>query len=217
MELTRFLHGRADSRTTGLVLHHGRSYDACAALFFGGRRRHVYTRLAALSGVQPGDRILDVGCGTGYFTRIMGQAAAPGGTAVGLDPSGDAIAEARRVTQLANCTFRNGIAEAIDAPDGAYDVVVSSLMLHHLPEDLRPRVIGEMYRVLRPGGQVLIADFRPPANRVGRQIVGAITGPMMKNTAVELVEPMARAAGFAEIVPGDVRPWMHYVQATKPA
>ena len=217
MELARFLHGGPDSRTSGLVLRHGRSYDAFAAAFFGGRRRQVYTRLAALSGVEPGDRSLDVGCGTGYFTRIMGHASAPGGTAVGVDASEDAIARARRLTRLENCTFVNGIAEAIDVPDGTYDVVVSSLMMHHLPENVRPRVVGEMYRVLRPGGRVLIADFRPPASRLGRYIVGAITGPMMKNTAVDLIEPMIRTAGFEGITTGDVRPWMRYVQARKPA
>ena len=217
MELARFLHGSPDSRTPGLVLRHGRSYDAFAAVFFLGRRRHVYTRLAALSGVRPGDRVLDVGCGPGYFTRIMADAAGPGGAATGVDASDEGIAEARRVTRQPNCTFMNGIAEALEAEDGAYDVVVTSLMLHHLPEDLRPRAVAEMFRVLRPGGRVLVADFRPPASRLGRHVVGAITGPMMQHTAAELIEPMVRAARFAEIDTGQVRPWMHYVQGRKPA
>ena len=217
MELARFLHGAPDSCTPGLVLRHGAGYDAFAAVFFGGRRRHVYTKLAELSGLTAGDQILDMGCGPGYFTRILAGAAAPGGSAVGVDASEEAVAQARKVTRLANCTFVDGVAEAIEAPDGTYDVVVTSLMMHHLPEDLRPRVVEEMFRVLRPGGRVLIADFRPPASRIGRHIVGAITGPMMRNTAVDLLEPMTRTAGFEQIVTGDVRPWMHYVQARKPA
>lgn len=217
MELARFMHGGPDARTPGLVLQHGAGYDAFAAVFFGGRRRHVYTRLAAVSGVKPGNRALDIGCGPGYFTRILAQAAAPGGSAVGVDASEAAVAQARKVTPLENCTFVNGVAEDIDAPDGTYDVVVSSLMMHHLPEDLRPRVVDEMFRVLRPGGSVLIADFRPPASQLGRRIIGAITGPMMKDTAVDLIEPMTRTAGFEQIVIGDVHPWMHYVQARKPA
>lgn len=216
MELARFLHGSPDSRTPGLVLRHGRSYDAFAAVFFLGRRRQVYTQLAALSGVRPGDHVLDVGCGPGYFTRIMADAAGPQGRATGLDASEEGIAEARRVTRQPNCTFVNGITEAIDADEGTYDVVVTALMIHHLPEDLRPRAVAEMFRVLRPGGRLLIADFRPPASRLGRHVVGAITGPMMQHTAVELIEPMVRAAGFAEITAGDMRPWMHYVAGRKP-
>lgn len=215
IELARFLHGRADPRTRGLVLHYGGSYDAFAAVFFGGRRRVVYRRLAILSGVRPGDRVLDVGCGAGYFTRIMAAAAAPG-SAVGLDASDSGIARARRVTPQPNCTFVGGIAEAVDAADGSYDVVVTSLMLHHLPEDVRPRAIAEMYRVLRPGGRLLLADFRPPSSRLGRRLVGAVTGPGMQHNAVDLLEPMAREVGFDEIAVGDVRPWMHYVRGRKP-
>lgn len=216
MELARFLHGAPDGRTSGLVLHHGRSYDAFAAVFFLGRRRHVYGHLADLSGLRPGDRVLDVGCGPGYFTRILAEAAGPDGSAVGLDASEDAIAQARRVTRQANCTFVEGIAEEIDAADGTFGVVVSTLMLHHLPDDVRPRVVAEMCRVLRPGGHVLIADFLPPAHPIGRRIVRAVTGPMIERSGVELIEPVTGDAGFVEIQSGDVRPWLHYVRGTKP-
>jgi ubiquinone/menaquinone biosynthesis C-methylase UbiE len=197
---------------------HGRGYDIYATVFFGGRRHRVFNRLAAESGARPGDRVLDVGCGTGYFTRLMAQAVAPGGTAHGVDPSGDAIEHARqRVARLDNCTFDEGVAEALDASDGAYDVVVSSLMIHHLPETLRHRAIGEMSRVLRPGGLVLIAEFRPPTSRIGRRLVTALTGHnAMANNRVDLLEPMTREAGFEQPRFGDLRPWIYYIQARKP-
>ena len=56
MELARFLHGAPDYRTAGLTIDHGRAYEAFSAVFFGGRRRRVYTALARLSGARPGDR-----------------------------------------------------------------------------------------------------------------------------------------------------------------
>jgi ubiquinone/menaquinone biosynthesis C-methylase UbiE len=178
------MHGTSSTGTLGMLRDHGqaRSYDLLSSLFFFGRRRRVFTRLAALSGARNGDRVLDVGCGTGYFTRVMAEAVAPGGTALGVDPSREVIARARRLTPLADCTFAEGIAEALDAPDDSYDVVVSSLMIHHLPETLRPQAIGEMFRVLRAGGRVLIADFRPPTTPLGRSLLmGHVISPAMKN------------------------------------
>jgi ubiquinone/menaquinone biosynthesis C-methylase UbiE len=77
-------------------------------------------------------------------------------------------------------------------PDGSYDVVVSSLMIHHLPETQRPRAIREMLPVLRHGGQVLIADFRPPTNRIGRRLIGSVISPAMLNNPVHLLDPMVR-------------------------
>jgi ubiquinone/menaquinone biosynthesis C-methylase UbiE len=216
MGLARFLHGTHGTGTPGVLVGHGHTYDMFAAVHFGGRRRWVFTRLADESGARPGDRVLDVGCGTGYFTRVMAEAVMPGGTAVGVDPSREVIAYARRRTRLANCSFSEGIAEALEAPDGSYDVVVSSLMIHHLPERLRPRAIGEMFRVLRSGGSVLIADFRPPASRVGRHLLGALTDRIMAENRVDLLEPVVREAGFEQLHNGDLRPWIHYVRAAKP-
>jgi ubiquinone/menaquinone biosynthesis C-methylase UbiE len=213
-------HGRPKTRTPGVLIGHGpgRSYDLLSTLFFFGRRRRVFTRLAALSGARPGDQVLDVGCGTGYFTRVLAERVAPRGTALGVDPSREVIAYARRLTRLPNCTFSEGIAEALEEPDDSCDVVVSSLMVHHLPEELRPRAIGEMFRVVRPGGRVLIADFRPPTTRIGRYLLaGHVVSPAMKDNPIHLLEPMVREAGFEQVRGGDVRPWLRYVRAVKPA
>jgi SAM-dependent methyltransferase len=161
-------------------MRHGRGHDILSAVFFGGRRKRVFTELAALSGARPGDRVLDVGSGTGYFTRVMARAVGPDGAAEGVDPSPEGVTRARRVTHLANCTFSEGVAEALDSPAAAYDVVVSSLVIHHLPEELRPQAFQEMLRVLRPGGRVLVADVRPPATALGRLLMGRHS-PSMRN------------------------------------
>ena len=212
--------GRPGTRTPGKLMGHGqgRRYDLLSTLFFLGRRRRVFTRLTALSGARPGDQVLDVGCGTGYFTRLLAEAVAPGGTALGIDPSPEVIARARRSTRLPDCTFSKGIAEALDAEDQSYDVVVCSLMIHHLPETLRPQAIREMHRVLRPGGRVLVADFRAPTTRIGRLLLkGHVISPAMRTNPVHLLEPMVREAGFQQIRAGDVQPWLRYVHAVKEA
>ena len=185
-------------------------------LLLGVGRRRLFRRLVALSGARSGDRALDVGCGTGPFTRAMATAVAPNGAALGIDVSAEAVGSARRRTRLANCHFSEGTAEAIDAPDGTYDVVVSSLMLHHLPEAVRQKAIDEMFRVLRPGGRTLVAEFSPPTSLVVRRVVGPILSPAMTDNPVHLLEPLARSAGFQQVRFSRLRPWTVYIQAVKP-
>lgn len=209
-------HDTADTGTHGHHMHHGLAHDVLAAVLFGGRRRRVYTNLAMRSGARRGDRVLDVGCGDGYFTRVMANAVGAAGTALGVDPSPEAIARARQVTRATNCTFSQGVAEHLDASDGSYDVVVSSLMVHHLPEAMRAQAIREMFRVLRPGCRVLIAEFRPPRNPIVRYLIRPVTSPAMQHNPLHLLEPMIQDAGFQHLHSGDLNPWIHWVQAVKP-
>lgn len=193
-----------------------RLYDLLGHVFFAGRRRRVLRQVAALSGAGPGDRVLDVGCGTGHLTRIMARAVGPGGSALGVDPSWEALARARRVTRARNCSFAEGRAESLDALDGSFDVVVSSLMVHHLPGQARAQAIGEMFRVLRPGGRVVVADFRPPANRLLRRLVRPVVSDAMEHNPVHLIESMVSDAGFEKVGTGEALPWIHCVRGARP-
>ena len=171
----------------------------------------------AAAGVKAGDRVLDVGCGPGYFVRMLAEAIGPTGSAVGIDAAPEMIDYARRKARhLSNCRFGSGSAEALPFPDASFDVVVSSLMLHHLPDELRLQAAAEMKRVLRPGGAVLLADFTIP-ERGAWHVLAAITGhaggQMIRR--VSPLEPLVAEAGFTGPISGEAPPWLHYVRAIK--
>src|SRR6266511_3048766 len=76
---------------------------------------------------------------------------------------------------LPNCRFQPGAAESLAFPDSAFDVVASSLIVHHLPEEGRLEAVCEMPRVLCPGGTLLLADFRMPERDAWR-LLGSLHG-----------------------------------------
>jgi ubiquinone/menaquinone biosynthesis C-methylase UbiE len=219
MSFGRLMQGKPHADTPGVTIGTPRAYELCGAVCFAGRRHRAFSRLAALSGAEAGDRVLDVGCGTGYLTRRMAAQVGPQGAVTGVDPSPPVLAYANRKNRRASgapCVYREGTAEALDLPDASFDTVVTSLMLHHLPEELRPVALGEMCRVLRPGGRLLVVEFRPPTTGIGRHLVHGGLGHAMSHNRVDLLDGLVTDAGFEVRGSGDVRPWLTYVQAVRP-
>ena len=210
-------HSSQPAATRGHVLGAPRFYDTVVDVFFFGRRLAAFQALIAAAGVQPGQRVLDVGCGTGYFARLLARAVGPEGLVIGIDPSPAMITYAsRKAARAANCRFQVGTAESLDFPAEHFDVVVSSLMLHHLPEDLRVAVLREMRRVLRPGGKLLVAEARVPRRGLGWRLLARMHGYDRMARMVPHLEPLAAQAGFTEIRTGEAPPWLRYVQASRP-
>src|SRR5260370_27594142 len=149
--------------TRGHTLGAPHVYDAFGSLVFVGRRRPSFEALIDAAGVKPGQHVLDVGCGTGYFARLLAEAVGNDGLVVGVDASPEMIRYASdRARRTTNCQFQLGTAEALSFPAEHFDVVVSSLFMHHLPDDLQLAAVSEMRRVLRPGGTLLIQDAHVP-------------------------------------------------------
>ncbi|EID52803.1 methylase involved in ubiquinone/menaquinone biosynthesis [Saccharomonospora xinjiangensis XJ-54] len=215
MVFRHLLRGRAQADAPG-ALRQARLYDLMSLVVFNRHRRRVYGRIVELSGAQPGDRVLDVGCGPGYLTALAAGAVASEGDAVGIDPSEPMIDRARQVRGHGNCSFELGKAEALTAPDASFDVVLSSLALHHGPEAARAKAISEMYRVLRPGGCAVVVDFRPPQGRLGQHLAGVLAGNDMRHNPIDRLAPMAQDAGFTSVTSGDLGFSLHYVRAYRP-
>jgi ubiquinone/menaquinone biosynthesis C-methylase UbiE len=203
--LSRIL--KAHTRTEGTVIDRVHMYEAVSTLAFMGRRRRVYRRIVDLSGAQPGDRVLDVGCNGGYLVRIFAKAVGPNGRAFGIDPSESAIEYARKKARP-NSAFTVGVAQDLGFPTASFDVVASTLAVHHIPETERETAFREMFRVLRPGGSLLVADFRPGGH-------APHTGGMSHIDPTEL-DDFTENAGFKIESHGDL-PMLRYVQAVRPS
>ncbi len=137
-----------------------------------------------LLGLQPGQRVLDVGCGSGVVTRDMARRVSPSGRAVGLDPSVEFLTIARDLARQDGldgvAEFREGSALALPFGDAEFDVALAATVLVHVPGGVG--AVPEMARVVRPGGRVGIFDFdgdsllvSHPDRTLTRRIVAAFS------------------------------------------
>lgn len=118
----------------------------------------------------------------------------------------------QKAAAIRNREFQVGVAEALPFPGDHFDVVVSSLVIHHLPEDLRVRAVEEMRRVLRPGGRLLVAEARNP--RHGILSLLARTATIAWRGKCQIWTRRC-VAGFHDIRNGEVPPGLRYVTAVK--
>lgn len=150
------------------VMHSAsRHYDLLAALLTLGREPALRERLADLASLAPGEHALDVGCGTGSLALVAKRRVGPAGSVRGVDAAPEMVAQARAKAAKAklDVAFEVARAEALPFPDASVDVVLGTLMLHHLPSAVRERFAREVRRVLKPGGRVLAVDFEAPARK----------------------------------------------------
>src|ERR1700712_5753567 len=121
-------------------------YDPFTRLL-GARRLHE--RLIDQARLRPGDRVLDIGCGTGNLTLLVAKRY-PSVTVVGLDPDPAALDRARRKAIRGKLTaaFDQGFAEQLPYPDASFDAVLCALALHHVTEEHRIASLREVARVL---------------------------------------------------------------------
>jgi ubiquinone/menaquinone biosynthesis C-methylase UbiE len=155
--------------TRGRVLHWTAGYDVLVWLFTHRSDRAFREHLADLAHLVAGESVLDIGCGTGTLAIVAKRQVGASGTVVGIDPSPEMIARATSKAAKAgiDVSFKAAVAEALPFPDGQFDVVLSTLMLHHLPRKVRQQSAREICRVLKPQGRVLAVDFGVPQGKSG--------------------------------------------------
>lgn len=167
-------------KTKGLILDTGWRYDLMEwfldSFLFRGKLWELRKRTADLANIQPGEKVLDVGCGTGTLAMEVARRVGATGQVFGIDPGDNQIARARSKATRRNLSieFQVGVIEHLDFPDQTFDVVLSTIMMHHLSDTLKRQGLAEIARVLKPGGRLVIADFQRPEERsVPRKRFGA--------------------------------------------
>jgi len=164
-------------QTEGRLIRWASFYDGIVnivTLGHAGMLRSITLDHAAL---KPGEKVLDVGCGTGGVTIPAKRRVGKDGVAVGIDPAPEMIAVANKKAVRAGLEidFRVAVIESLPYEDATFDVVTSSLMMHHLPAHLRIQGLAEVQRVLKPGGRLLIADMTRSGTSMHARVFAALT------------------------------------------
>lgn len=167
----------------------------------------VQVRLLALASLRPGERVLDVACGTGLVTFPAAQAVGAGGSVVGTDLSQDMVIRATQLAQtlgVPQATFERMDAEDLQCEPRTFDVVLCALGLMYVPDP--QKALAEMVRVLRPGGRAVVAVWGA-RNRCGwaeifpivdRRVASEVCPMFFQLGTGDMLSQAMQAAGFVD-------------------
>lgn len=201
--------------TRGHLIPWAQHYDRSVSLLTLGRRAQLRQATIALADIAPGAFVLEVGCGTGDVALAARPLAGAAGRVIGIDPSPGmlAVARAKAARAALAVDFHLGVIEALAFPAHTFDLVLSSLMMHHLPEELKIQGLAEIARVLKPGGRLVVVDFMRPEGRVGRAMLTLAFHHGLERGIQDLPALLGNA-GFVGIEQGALKiPLLGYVRA----
>ena len=166
------------------------------------REDRLKTHLVEQAAIQPGHHVLDLGCGTATLPIRIKQLV-PDACIVGLDgdPQVLAIARAKMVRDAVQLDLVQGMAFHLPFPDNTFDRVVSSFVLHHLTPTNKQRTLREVYRVLRPTGELHVLDLGQPHTALAHLI--SLVTRMFEETADNIqgrLPALFRDTGFAYVI-----------------
>lgn len=186
-------------KTAGRVIHWARYYDLFGKLISFGRDKAIREKLITLAAPVPGESVLDVGCGTGTLVIAL-KPRVGAGEVHGIDASPEMIEVAKEKAAKARSEidFKVALIEEIPFPAASFDLVTSSLMLHHLPDDLKRKGFAEIRRVLKPGGRFLAMDFAAHSHSFLGHLL-SVFGHARGESMVDKLTPMLEEAGFDDV------------------
>ncbi len=198
------LHHAHTAHTQGLVMDMGWRYDlmvwALDSFVLRGAIRNLRRTTLDTARLAPGDNALDVGCGTGTLALEAARRVGPQGRVVGIDPGARQVARAcaKAAQQHLGATFQVATIEQLPFPDHSFDVVLSTMMMHHLPDPLKQQGLAEIARVIKPAGRLVIVDMKRPEQPGEQRQFGA--GAL----GIQDLPELLRQAGFGQVESGDL-------------
>ena len=186
------------------------TYDAITA--YASPPNETWIRQQLITSIQNQPRqILDLGCGTGSTTLMLKQAL-PSARVIGLDLSPYMLTVAAHKAQQADLSiqWRHGLAEATGLETAAFDLITVSMVLHETPPHISQLILQEGFRLLKPGGQIIVLDGNQKVLRHMDWLIKLLREPYSKVYAAERVDDWLRTAQF-EAVNTRYVGWIHQV------
>lgn len=190
-------------QTEGRMIRWASFYDAFTNILTLGHIGMLRSMTIEHAQLKSGEKVLDVGCGTGGVTIPAKQKVGITGIAAGIDPAPEMIAVARKKADRAKLEidFRVGVIESLPYPDASFDVVTSSLMMHHLPHEVQVKGLAEIRRVLKPGGRIFIADMLRLSKSLHDRLFATLTlhGGRVERFGIQDLQKTIEEAGFEKV------------------
>jgi ubiquinone/menaquinone biosynthesis C-methylase UbiE len=171
-------------------------------LRWGMQERGFKQKLIERAELEPRQRVLDVGCGTGTLT-VMVKESAPTALVTGIDGDPDVLVRARRKAEKSNLPVRwdHGMAYDLPYSDHTFDVILSSLVIHHLTTPDKLRAFREIRRVLKPKGRFHMVDFGRPFSPVTRVQAAVMRGlEQVADNFAGHIPMLLKEAGFGVVL-----------------
>ncbi len=177
-------------------------YDLVQPFVTLGQEKRLNRWLATYLKATPASRILDVGCGTGLLTAAIARDY-PEAKVVGIDASKSMIRVADKKRKSHNCTYQTALAEKLPFAPETFEIVTSALFFHHVHLQLKEICLKEIYRILKPGGRIVIADMDTPYTKLGWALsIGAwliLRQPEIKENIDGKLDDLITKCGFSEL------------------